>query len=145
MNTKGKLVIGSLVAGAALVIACGSGTTKADEASKGTKDIPLQGAAASAPPVVVATKAAAAVVDPNSITGDGTFAVGSQVKPGTYRTVVPSDSWGCYYERLKGASGEFSDIISNGNANSGQQVLVTIKASDKYFHVERCGTWTLVN
>lgn len=140
MNTKGKLVIGSLVAGAALIIACGNGTAK--PAGTGTKDIPMRGAAASAPPVEpVATKAAAPA--PGTITGDGTFAVPSQVKPGTYRTVVPSDSFGCYYERLKGASGEMADIISNGNGNPDTQVVVTIKATDKFFHAERCGTWTL--
>jgi hypothetical protein len=142
MNAKGKLIIAGLIAGGALVIACGNGATQ----PSGTKDKPMIVASAVAS-IPVAPKAAAPVapdVDPDTIVGDGTFAVGGQVKPGTYRTVVPADSFGCYYERLRGASGEFSDIISNGNGNAGAQLVVTVKSSDKYFHAERCGTWKLV-
>lgn len=79
-----------------------------------------------------------------TISGDGTFAVGSQVKPGTYRAAVPADSYGCYWERLKGASGDFDEILANGDGDSGAQVVVTVKSSDKFFHAEGCGTWTKV-
>jgi hypothetical protein len=82
--------------------------------------------------------------DPNSISGDGTFAVGSQIKPGTYRTVVPNDSLDCYYERLKDASGSFDAIIANNNGSPGSQQIVEIKAADKFFKTEGCGTWTKV-
>lgn len=146
MNAKSKMILAGLVAGAGLVIACGSGATKAN--GPGTADLPIVGQSAptAAEQTAQAKAEAAAKVapDPNAIEGDGIFAVGSQVKPGTYRTVVPADSFGCYYERLKGATGEFTDIIANGNAKAGAQIVVTVKASDKFFHVERCGTWHLV-
>jgi len=70
--------------------------------------------------------------------GDGTYQVGKDIQPGTYRTRVGSP--GCYYERLKGFSGDLSDIIANDNTDA--PAVVTIAASDAGFHSERCGTWT---
>jgi hypothetical protein len=70
--------------------------------------------------------------------GGGTKRVGSDITPGTYRTrSAPSD---CYWERLKGFSGELKDIIAN-DFSSGYQV-VTIKSTDKGFRSSRCGTWS---
>jgi hypothetical protein len=70
--------------------------------------------------------------------GDGTFEVGKDIQPGTYRTRSGSD--GCYYERLKGFDGTFEEIISNNNTDD--PAVVTIAASDKGFHSQNCGTWT---
>lgn len=77
--------------------------------------------------------------------GDGIWQVGtlpSQIKPGTYRATVPDDSWGCYWERAKGTSGEFQDIIANGLGERGAPVIVTIVSSDMAFRSEDCGTWS---
>jgi hypothetical protein len=68
----------------------------------------------------------------------------SDVKPGKYKTTVPSKSFGCYWARLRGTSGELSDIIANGSANAGSQVLITIDATDKAFQSTRCGSWTRI-
>jgi hypothetical protein len=64
----------------------------------------------------------------------GEYMVGSEIKPGIYRSNTSS----CYYTRLSGFSGDFSDIISNGStgANGG---VIEILASDKGFS-SRC-TW----
>jgi hypothetical protein len=70
--------------------------------------------------------------------GDGTFTVGTDIQPGTYRT--RSGSPGCYWERLKGFSGTFGDIITNDNTDG--PAVVTIAASDKGFQSSGCGTWT---
>jgi hypothetical protein len=70
--------------------------------------------------------------------GDGTFQVGKDIQPGTYRTRVGASS--CYWERLKGFSGAFEDIIANGNPDG--PVVVTISANDKGFMSQDCGTWT---
>lgn len=70
--------------------------------------------------------------------GDGTYQVGKDIQPGTYRT--RSASTGCYYERLKGFSGGIDDILANDNTDD--PAIVTILASDKGFDAQNCGTWT---
>src|SRR5262249_1630682 len=70
--------------------------------------------------------------------GDGTFQVGKDIQPGTYRT--RSDSSGCYYARLRGFGGSTDDIIANENTDG--PAVVTIAASDKGFTSQNCGTWT---
>jgi hypothetical protein len=70
--------------------------------------------------------------------GDGTFQVGKDIQPGTYRTRV--GSMGCYYARLKGFGGTLDDIISNNLTDA--PAVVTIAATDKGFESHRCGTWT---
>ncbi len=70
--------------------------------------------------------------------GDGTYQVGSDIQPGTYRTREGTS--GCYYARLGGFSGEFDDILANGNATG--PAIVTIQPTDVGFESQRCGTWT---
>src|SRR5579863_9494568 len=57
--------------------------------------------------------------------GDGTFVVGKDIQPGTYRTRVASPS--CYYARLKGFGGTVDDILANGNTDF--PAIVTIAAT----------------
>lgn len=70
--------------------------------------------------------------------GDGTFQVGKDIRPGTYRTRVSSS--GCYYARLKGFGGTLGEIITNNNTDA--PAVVTIAATDKGFESQNCGTWT---
>lgn len=77
---------------------------------------------------------------------DGQYEVGvgaGQVKPGTYKTTVPADSYGCYWERQKALGGELTDIIANDTLQAGEPGLVTIKATDRGFKSQRCGEWKL--
>lgn len=67
---------------------------------------------------------------------DGTYVVGMDVRPGTYRAAQAGAR--CYWARL--ASFGNSDIIANG-VGPGQQV-VTITATDKAFETSSCGVWT---
>jgi hypothetical protein len=69
--------------------------------------------------------------------GDGTYIVGTDILPGTYRSSGDND---CYWERLSGFSGSESDIIANGS-NS----IITIKNTDKGFDTSGCGTWTIIS
>lgn len=86
-----------------------------------------------------ATNAPTATPKPSFATfGDGTYQVGKDIKPGTYRTREGSS--GCYYARLKGFSGSLDDIIANNNTDS--PAIVTISASDKGFESQNCDTWT---
>jgi hypothetical protein len=76
-----------------------------------------------------------------TIPGDGTFMVGTDIQPGTYRS-TPADSSGGYWERLSGLSGNLGDIIANDTVTG--PAVVTIAPSDKAFHTERMNTWTKV-
>ncbi len=69
--------------------------------------------------------------------GDGTYRVGVDIAPGTYQTATPTS---CYWARLRGFSGGFGDIISNGLYVG----IVTISPSDLGFLSQRCGTWTKI-
>jgi hypothetical protein len=75
----------------------------------------------------------------NTIPGDGTYLVGTDIKPGTYRSI---DNSGCYWERDKSADGSFGSIIANDNVDG--QGVVTIKSSDKVFTSSGCSDWKRV-
>jgi hypothetical protein len=68
--------------------------------------------------------------------GSGTYLVGTDVAPGTYR----AKGQGCYWERMHDFAGGLDSILANDNATG--QAVVTIKSSDKGFSSTRCGTWT---
>jgi hypothetical protein len=73
-----------------------------------------------------------------AIEEDGTWLVGTDIKPGTYRSSSNAD---CYWARLKNTSGDLAAILANGNG--GNQV-VTVKKTDKAFESARCAPWTKV-
>jgi len=110
----------------------GTSTTPAATQAPATDNTP----AATQPPV--ATTAPTTPTPTFATFGDGTYMVGTDIQPGTYRTRVGSA--GCYYERLKGFGGTIDDIIANNNTDA--PAVVTIKASDKGFTSQNCGTWT---
>ena len=83
-----------------------------------------------------ATVTTEAPAGPKATIKDGISLVGVDVQPGTYR----SDNPNCYFARLSGTSGEFDDIITNGNGAT----VVTIDPSDKAFESRRCAPWTQV-
>ncbi|MFD3520165.1 hypothetical protein [Streptomyces sp. NPDC058653] len=76
-----------------------------------------------------------------TIPGEGTFVVGEDVQPGTYKTSGPSDSEypNCYWARLRSTSGDFEDIISNGTPSG--QTTVTISGGDGAFETTGCAEW----
>lgn len=69
---------------------------------------------------------------------DGTYIVGVDIAPGTWRS--PGGNL-CYWERLSGFSGEVGDIIANGVP--GGQAIVTIASTDVGFSTSGCGEWNL--
>lgn len=73
---------------------------------------------------------------------DGRLLVGSQIAPGTYRTIRKRDAGGgfCYWERQSGSTGSQSDVIAN-SAGVGPRI-VTIASTDVAFLSEDCGAWT---
>ncbi|MEV0221222.1 hypothetical protein [Streptomyces sp. NPDC050704] len=73
--------------------------------------------------------------------GDGDFEVGTDVKPGTYRTTGNTDGL-CYWERAKDASGELDSLLANDNVSGTS--YVTILATDKLFKSSGCQDWEAV-
>ncbi|VAZ97699.1 hypothetical protein LAUMK35_03798 [Mycobacterium pseudokansasii] len=74
----------------------------------------------------------------NTIPGDGTYRVGVDIRPGTYRS---QGSNACYWERLRGLGGTVDDIIANGAGTAPQ--VVQIAPTDVAFKTQRCPAWTL--
>ncbi|MEU8880979.1 hypothetical protein [Streptomyces hydrogenans] len=77
-----------------------------------------------------------------TIDGDGDFEVGSDLKPGLYRTTGNEDAM-CYWERSKDATGELDSILANDNVTG--TAYVEIKKSDKFFKSTGCETWEAVD
>lgn len=75
----------------------------------------------------------------NSFPGTGTFLVGDEISPGTYRSEGTSN---CYWARLSGTDGTLDSIIAN-NFGGGSQV-VTISGSDAAFETSECGEWARI-
>lgn len=74
---------------------------------------------------------------PTSPFGTGTFIVGVDIAPGTWRADGGSS---CYWARLSGFGGTLNQIIANDNGTT----IVTIAPSDRGFTNTRCGTWTKI-
>jgi hypothetical protein len=72
---------------------------------------------------------------PRTTFGDGPFAVGEHIAPGTY-TATTGET--CYWERLSGFAGALEEIIDN---NDPGEVTVTIEPSDVGFLSLDCGPW----
>lgn len=69
---------------------------------------------------------------------DGQFIIGTDVRPGTYRS---TGGTGCYWEREKDFSGGGSNSIIANNNTDGPSV-VTINAGDAGFKSKSCGDWS---
>jgi len=150
---KKKLTTGKIIAGVigGIVLAscgiCGIGAAISGSSDKTTTAEPSPAAPATsdaaAPadsPVDAATTDAAPPPRPaGSIPGDGTFLVPGDVKPGTYRT---TGGEGCYWARLKDASGDMGGILANDNVTG--PTVVTIRRTDGAFQTSRCGDWTKI-
>lgn len=70
--------------------------------------------------------------------GEGTFIVGTDIRPGTYES---GEGEGCYWARLSGFGGRIQDIIAN-DFRSGGRAIVQIRARDTGFTSNGCGIWT---
>jgi hypothetical protein len=68
---------------------------------------------------------------------DGTYAVGTEIEPGTYSTGGPVGKGTCYWKRLGGPSGK--DIVDNAMTKKPQ--VVQIDPSDKAFKTDGCQPW----
>lgn len=75
----------------------------------------------------------------------GTWAVGSEVKAGSYKTVAPEDEFiGCTWQRLKSDDGEFNSIITSDIIPPGTAGRLQIKKTDKFIALSGGCIWTPV-
>lgn len=74
---------------------------------------------------------------------DGTYVVGEEIQPGTYKTAGPDANSMvplCYWARLSNLEGDLDSIIANDNIQG--QTTIVIKASDKAIRFDNGCTWT---
>ncbi|MCD9875537.1 hypothetical protein [Streptomyces guryensis] len=140
MGMKGKIalgaVVGVVVIGAVSANAGAKGSGSASDSGSGKRS------SASAQHGSGGEKAQAAEKKKAAFAGDGDFQVGSDVKPGTYRTTGNTDGM-CYWERAKDAKGETDSILANDNVSGTS--YVTVKATDKLFKSNGCKDWEAVD
>lgn len=71
-----------------------------------------------------------------TIDADGTYAVGVDIAPGTYRSAGPIADGACYWKRVNG-----SEIVENALSKKPQ--LVRIEPTDSSFVTNDCQQWEL--
>lgn len=78
---------------------------------------------------------------------NGTWIVGSDIQPGTYRTAGPSTDGPirmmCVWKRMKDTTGEIGSTLAI-NVTQGP-TTVTIKPTDGAFDSQNCQPWTRIN
>ncbi|MFC8514317.1 hypothetical protein [Streptomyces sp. NPDC057257] len=134
-------VLAGLVVGGLIGNAAGGDSGKTPSTATSTVTATVTGAAQTAGPGGAKT---AGRVRGGGFPGDGTFVVGKDIKPGTYRTDGPQGGLitDCYWARLSSTSGDVNDIIANESTKG--QTTVTISPSDKAFTTNGCKTWEKV-
>lgn len=73
-----------------------------------------------------------------TIDHDGTFAVGTEIEPGTYSTAGPVANGTCYWKRMGNPDGNIID-----NSMSKKPQVVQIEPTDKAFKTDGCQAWQL--
>lgn len=68
---------------------------------------------------------------------DGTFAVGTDIVPGTYTSAGPQGNGVCYWKRLAGDDGK--QLVDNAMSKKPQ--VVRIDPTDKTFKTDGCQPW----
>lgn len=143
------------VAFVALLIGTGIGSSgeadadnKADASAKPGPTVTATAKAtetAKAAPAPTVTKTVTAKPKPtkeagpaSSFSGDGEYLVGEDIAAGTYKTAGGDGSFGCYWARLKDASGEFDAIIANNNLKGPGRVTLN---KGEYFQTTNCQEW----
>jgi hypothetical protein len=73
-----------------------------------------------------------------TIDHDGTFAVGTDIVPGTYTSAGPLDKGVCYWKRL-GPGDDGKQLVDNAMSKKPQ--VVRIDPTDKAFKTDGCQPW----
>lgn len=116
-----------LAMGAALIVASVASGCQSD--SKGVTKVDA--------PVAKSSPKAKATAKKVTQWGDGVYKVGKEIQPGQYET-KGNDS-GCMWERLKGTSGDLSDVLANDIVTGPGKM--TVKSGDKYIKFSLGCAW----
>ena len=73
-----------------------------------------------------------------TIDGDGTYAVGKDIQPGTYSSAGPVGNGACYWKRVDG-----TNIVDNALTKKSQ--IVQIAPTDTSFTTNECQPWQLTD
>jgi len=140
-KNKGLVIALIFLCCAVLLLCCAGVVSGAlggkDDKASSTVIVPEATFSSEAPPPTVAKRPAVAA--PVVLTaGDyevakTTSADELTIAPGTY--VIKAEGYHCYWARVKGFSGELTDIIANDNLFDGASARVTVKKSDKGLHL----------
>jgi hypothetical protein len=73
-----------------------------------------------------------------TIDADGTYAVGTDIVPGTYRSAGPIEDSACYWKRTSGEK-----MVDNALTKKPQ--VISIEPGDTAFTTNDCQTWQLTD
>ncbi|GAA4078291.1 hypothetical protein [Streptomyces shaanxiensis] len=142
MGMKGKIALGAVVG----IVVIGAVSANAGSGGDSDSGSGGQGSSASAERKDGGERGdedtAEVAEKRTAFAGDGDFQVGTDVKPGTYRTTGNTDGM-CYWERAKDSSGEMDSLLTNDNVTGTS--YVTVKATDKLFTSSGCKDWEAVD
>lgn len=145
MNSLVKFLIGVVVLLCSIGMVTAS-ITGLDSPDSGTSIGADTGGAPKAGVAVSVSVGSSDVAESNFLRGrDGTYVVGAAngVAAGTYQTVNVS-SYGCYWARLSGLSGELKDVLANEMVNKGGMATVQVVDTDRALQVKGCGKWVRI-
>jgi hypothetical protein len=101
----------------------------------------VTGTAAAQPATTVTVTAAPPPPAAGTTIEDGTWTVGVDITPGTYRLSAPVTSGMCYWGIYR--SGSNQQAIVNNGIETGGRPTVTLKGGQD-FSSKQCGTWARV-
>jgi ABC-type transport system substrate-binding protein len=99
------------------------------------------GGCAASPGVASADPPALQPEPTTTVDHDGTYAVGTDIVPGTYSSAGPVGNGTCYWKRLGGPNA--GDIVDN--AMSKQPQVVQIDPADTTFKTNGCQPWQITD
>jgi hypothetical protein len=142
-TNRGMSITGTVLSALALVLGIWGMTITLQAAEKLGKD--LGALSSTSQPRLATPEVSAPTPVPGQIAGDGTYVVGTDIQPGSYRTTGPAQRVipNCYWTRNSDTSGELSSIIASDITQG--PTTVTIKPTDGAFHTSGCQPWTKVN
>ncbi|MEV8545406.1 hypothetical protein [Streptomyces sp. NPDC051572] len=147
MGMKGRLTLSAVVGVVVIGVVSANANTRGGGGGSGSgSGSGAKGSSASAEHRTATKKDSgpteAAAKKKAAFAGDGDFRVGTDIKPGTYRTSGNTDGM-CYWERTKDASGDTDSLLANDNVSGAG--YVTVKATDKIFQSSGCKDWEAVD
>jgi hypothetical protein len=142
MSKTAKLLLWGVVALVLLGMICVGITMVYDAVNRSARDASLRPEVSTEQPHQPGNTPADGNAPALSEFGDGTWAVGKEIKAGTYVATVPSGSFAfCLWERLSGFSGNPNESIEYGSGDAKARMRVTIDKNDVGFKTSGCGSW----